>query len=129
MLGRSNSSRRWCRAERFAGALGGVRAADGAAAGHRWKSVAEGVEARPGGLTAEASAYGLGVKLLRVAWMAILLGFAVDALFLLVAIGFFENLPILRPLVADQLKNVSWPVIVCSGLALGQTISRIRCRQ
>ncbi len=67
------------------------------------ESVAEGVEARPGGPAAEASASGLGVKLLRVAWMAILLGFAMEALLLLVATGFFGDLPGLRPLVRRRL--------------------------
>lgn len=86
----------------------------------------EEVEARSGGTAADTSAVGLGIKLLRVAWMAILLGFAMEALLLLVATGFFGDVPSLGPLLADLLKNVSWSVVVCSGLALGQTISRIK---
>ncbi|QIN78535.1 hypothetical protein GBA65_08380 [Rubrobacter marinus] len=86
--------------------------------------VAENAGSRPGGPTVEEA--GLGVRLLRVAWVAILLGFAMEAVLLLVATGFFGSIPSLGQLVADLLKNVSWSVVVCSGLALGQTISRIK---
>lgn len=67
----------------------------------------------------------LGVTLLRVAWLAILLGLVMEGLLLLLGTG-FGNLLGLGSIVADLVKNVSWSVFVCVGLALGTTLSKMR---
>lgn len=64
---------------------------------------------------------GLGSTLMRVAWLAILLGLGVELVLLLVSIfggsatGTF---------VADTVRSVSWSVFVCVGLAVGTAITR-----
>jgi hypothetical protein len=67
----------------------------------------------------------LQTTLLRTAWLAILLGLAMEALLLLLAAGFglFSGL---NPIVADVTKQLSWSVFVCVGLALGTTASKLR---
>lgn len=75
--------------------------------------------------TESGNGMGVGVTLLRVAWLAILLGVAMEILLLVLAMGFGDVLG-LRSLAADLVKSVSWSVIVCAGLAVGTTISRIR---
>ncbi len=67
----------------------------------------------------------LGVTLLRIAWLAILLGLVMEGLLLLLGTG-FGNLLGLGSIVADLVKNVSWSVFVCVGLALGTTLSKMR---
>jgi|AntDryMetagUQ889_1029465.scaffolds.fasta_scaffold00091_4 hypothetical protein len=67
----------------------------------------------------------IGPKLARVAWLAILLGLAMEALLLLTAAG-FGALKGVGPAVADSVKQVSWAVIVCGGLALGTAVSKLR---
>jgi hypothetical protein len=62
---------------------------------------------------------------LRVAWLAILLGLAMEGLLLLLGTGFGDLLG-LKPIVAGLVKNVSWSMFVCVGLALGTTLSKIR---
>jgi hypothetical protein len=66
----------------------------------------------------------LGPTLLRVVWLAILLGLAMEGLLLLLGSGFGEFVG-LRPGVADLVKNVTWSVFVCGGLAVGKTLSKI----
>jgi hypothetical protein len=68
---------------------------------------------------------GLGSTLLRVAWLAILLGFAMETLLLLFMAG-FEILPGLGPMVAELIGKVSWSALVCAGLALGTAASKAR---
>jgi hypothetical protein len=68
---------------------------------------------------------GLGSTLFRVAWLAILLGFAMEALLLLFAAG-FGSFPGLKPIAADLVRQVSWSTIVCVGLALGTAVSKAR---
>jgi len=68
---------------------------------------------------------GLGSVLVRVAWLAILLGFAMEALLLLFTAG-FGILPSFTSVVADLVGKVSWSVLVCAGLALGTAISKAR---
>ena len=65
------------------------------------------------------------VTLLRVAWLAVALGLAMEALLLLLAAGFGEVLG-LKSLVADLVRNVTWAAFVCVGLAVGKTLSKIR---
>ena len=67
----------------------------------------------------------LGPTLLRVIWLAILLGLAMEGLLLLLGSGFGEIIG-LRPGIADLVKNVSWSIFVCVGLAVGTTLSKIR---
>ncbi len=67
----------------------------------------------------------LGVSILRVAWLAILLGLAMEGLLLLLSTGLGELLG-LGTIVADLVRNVSWSVFVCVGLALGTTIAKAR---
>jgi hypothetical protein len=57
--------------------------------------------------------------------MAVLLGLAMEGVLLLVAAGFglFSGI---GPAVADTVKQVSWSVLVCGGLALGTAVSKLR---
>jgi hypothetical protein len=80
--------------------------------------------ARDSSITSDAGG-GLGSALFRVAWLAILLGFAMEALLLLFAAG-FGSLPGLKPIAADLVRQVSWSTIVCVGLALGTAVSKAR---
>ncbi len=68
---------------------------------------------------------GVWTTLLRVAWLAIALGLAMQALRLLLAAG-FGAFPGLGPAVADLVGQVSWSVVVCAGLALGTAASTAR---
>jgi hypothetical protein len=65
-----------------------------------------------------------GTRLLHVAWLAILLGMAMEVLLLVGSA--FGDFPGLRTFVADLVKNVSWSLLVCAGLAVGTTVSKIR---
>jgi hypothetical protein len=76
--------------------------------------------------TTTSSAGGrLGSTLFRAAWLAILLGFAMEALLLLFAAG-VGIVPGLKPIAADLIRQVSWSTIVCVGLALGTAVSKAR---
>jgi hypothetical protein len=68
---------------------------------------------------------GLGATLLRAAWLAILLGFAMEALLLLFAAG-FGIVPGLGSTVSDLAGKVTWSTLVCAGLALGTAASKAR---
>ena len=68
---------------------------------------------------------GLGSTLFRVAWLAILLGFAMEILLLLFTAG-FEILPGFRSVLVDLIGKVSWSALVCAGLALGTAASKVR---
>lgn len=61
---------------------------------------------------------------MRAAWLAIILGFVMEGLLLLVAAGFgvFSGL---EAVAADLVRQISWSTIVCVGLALGTAVSRI----
>lgn len=72
--------------------------------------------------TAEATA-SLPRTLLRVAWLAVLLGFVIEGLVLFVAGS--QSLKTLRPILADLAQKISWSTIVCVGLALGKGASRL----
>jgi uncharacterized protein DUF5317 len=63
--------------------------------------------------------------LLRVAWLAILLGLLLQLALLLAAAGFgiFAGL---RPLVAETARNLGWSVLVCTGVALGRVAAKGR---
>lgn len=66
----------------------------------------------------------LGTTLLRVAWLAIILGLGMEVL-LLLASTFGEGFG-LKPLVAGLVKNVSWSVFVCVGLGVGTAVVNAR---
>src|SRR5215216_5188387 len=68
---------------------------------------------------------GLGATLLRAAWLAILLGFAMEALLLLFAAG-FGIVPGLGSTVSDLAGKVTCSTLVCAGLALGTAASKAR---
>jgi hypothetical protein len=61
--------------------------------------------------------------LLRVAWLAILLGLLLQLAVLLVAAGFGKGISP-RPLLAETLKTVSWSLLVCVGIALGRVAAK-----
>jgi hypothetical protein len=63
--------------------------------------------------------------LLRVAWLAILLGLLLQLAVLLVAAGFGKAISP-RPLLAETLKTVSWSLLVCIGVALGRVAAKGR---
>ena len=67
----------------------------------------------------------LGATLLRVAWLAIALGVAAEALLLLLGTSFGETLG-LKAAAADLVKNVSWSIFVCAGLAVGTAVANAR---
>jgi hypothetical protein len=80
-------------------------------------------EAPPNNTTAPAPNFGATV--LHAAWLAILLGLAMEVLLLLFTAG-FGIFPGLKEIAADLLKQVSWSVFVCVGLALGTAASKAR---
>jgi hypothetical protein len=63
--------------------------------------------------------------LLRVAWLAILLGLLLQLAMLLVAVG-FGTAPSPGPVLAETLKTVSWSLLVCVGVALGRVAAKGR---
>ena len=63
--------------------------------------------------------------LLRVAWMAVILGMAMEIILVTLAAG-FGTLRGTKPILADLLQKVSWSVIVCVGLAVGTLTRKMR---
>jgi Family of unknown function (DUF5317) len=61
--------------------------------------------------------------LLRVAWLAILLGLLLQLALLLVAAG-FGTVAGPRPLLAETCKTVCWSLFVCVGVALGRVAAK-----
>ncbi len=63
--------------------------------------------------------------LLRVAWLAILLGLSLQLAVLLATAGFgiFAGV---RPLLADTVKGVGWSLLVCTGIAVGRAGAKLR---
>jgi hypothetical protein len=61
--------------------------------------------------------------LLRVAWLAILLGLLLQLALLLLAAGFGTAIRP-RPLLAETFKTVSWSLLVCVGVALGRVAAK-----
>jgi hypothetical protein len=75
--------------------------------------------------TNEVQAPDLGATLLRVAWLAVILGLAMEVL-LLVLGGVVGDALGLKPFVADLVRNVTWSVFVCAGLAVGTAVVKAR---
>jgi Family of unknown function (DUF5317) len=63
--------------------------------------------------------------LLRVAWLAILLGLLLQLALLLVAAG-FGTVGGSRPLLAETCRTVCWSLLVCVGIALGRVAAKGR---
>jgi hypothetical protein len=72
-----------------------------------------------------AAASSLGATLLRVAWLAIILGLVMEVLLLALGGALGEALG-LKPLVAELVRSVSWSVFVCVGLAVGTAVAKAR---
>jgi hypothetical protein len=77
------------------------------------------------GTTLQASAGSKALLLLRVAWLAILLGLLLQLALLLAAAG-FGTFAGLRPLVAETARSVGWSVLVCTGIAVGRVAANGR---
>ncbi len=75
--------------------------------------------------TNDAQAPELGATLLHVAWLAVVLGLVMEVLLLVLGGAVGEALG-LKPFVADLVRNVTWSVFVCAGLAVGTTIVKAR---
>ncbi len=67
----------------------------------------------------------IAAVVLRVAWLAMLLGIAMQVLLLAVgaAMGSAHSA---RPMIANLAQTVSWSTIVCVGVAIGTTVSKLR---
>jgi Family of unknown function (DUF5317) len=63
--------------------------------------------------------------LLRVAWLAIVLGLLLQLALLLAAAG-LGSFAGLRPLVAEAARSVGWSVLVCTGIAVGRVAANGR---
>ena len=64
-------------------------------------------------------------KILRAAWMAILLGFAIEVLLLASAVA-LSTYKGPRPFLADLAQKVTWSLFVCVGIAFGTAASKAR---
>src|SRR5687767_2430010 len=72
-----------------------------------------------------AASSNLGATLLRVAWLAILLGMAMECILLVLSAGLGDLLG-LGSIIADLAQNVSWSVLVCLGLSVGTAVRSAR---
>ena len=68
---------------------------------------------------------GSKAMLLRVAWLAILLGLLLQLALLLATAG-FGTFAGLRPLAAETARSVGWSVLVCTGVAVGRVAAKGR---
>lgn len=64
-------------------------------------------------------------RLLRIAWMGVLLGLAIELLLLLV-LGLAGKMPPLFTIIADTLQKMTWSTLVCAALAAAQTLVRVQ---
>lgn len=64
-------------------------------------------------------------RLLRVAWLGVLLGLAIELLVLL-ALGLAGKMPPLLTIAADTAQKVTWSTLVCAALAAAQTLVRVQ---
>jgi hypothetical protein len=91
----------------------------------RNRSAAAPVNDQPSVETGWQVSAGSKAMLLRVAWLAILLGLLLQ-LALLVAAAGFGTFAGLGPLVAETARNVGWSVLVCTGVAVGRVAAKGR---
>jgi FtsH-binding integral membrane protein len=82
-----------------------------------------GLQSRPMTETSPAS---LWPKVIRVAWLSVGLGLALEILLLILAALSNSGGDSPKPFIADVVQKVSWSFIVCIGLALGTTASKSR---
>ena len=75
--------------------------------------------------TGSAGAPGFGATVVRVAWLAVLLGLGMEALLVLIVLG-LGTFPGMGATVADLVRQVAWSVFVCVGLAIGTAVSKLR---
>jgi hypothetical protein len=66
-------------------------------------------------------------KILRVAWMSVLLGIGLEVVLVLAVLGFGGSITAVT-VAADLGQKVSWSILVCIGLAFGSTAARARPR-
>ena len=64
-------------------------------------------------------------SLLRVGWLAVLLGLTIEIILVLLAAG-FGTLKGGCPVLADLVQKISWSVIVCVGIAVGTMAQKAR---
>lgn len=69
----------------------------------------------------------LSATVVRVAWLAVLLGLGMEILLVIVIAG-FGFFPGVKEIVADFVRQVTWSVFVCVGLAFGTVASRMRAQ-
>jgi Family of unknown function (DUF5317) len=91
----------------------------------RNESAAALVNDQPSAETTLQASAGPKALLLRVAWLAILLGLLLQLALLLAAagLGIFAGL---RPLAAETARSVGWSVLVCTGIAVGRVAAKGR---
>ncbi len=73
-------------------------------------------------ITAKREGSQLAQTLLRVAWLSILLGLALEVIMLVIAAN-ANKLPGIAPIIADVVQKISWSGLVCTGLAFGKAAS------
>lgn len=64
-------------------------------------------------------------KIVTIAWLAILLGFAMQALVLSARVSAGGQLPGIR-LLADLVQGITWSVLVCFGVSMGTVLVKLR---
>lgn len=64
-------------------------------------------------------------RLLRVAWMGVLLGLIIEVVLLLV-LGLAGKMPPLFTIAADTAQKVTWSTLICAALAAAQTLGKVR---
>lgn len=74
-------------------------------------------------LPASSSNQDLIATLRRVAWLSILVGLLIEALILIVKYG-FGSAGGLTAVIIDTIGKISWPFLVCFGVASGQVIAK-----
>lgn len=79
----------------------------------------------PSSPLAEAAPSEFVPRLLRIAWMGVLLGLAIELLLLLV-LGLAGKMPPLLTIIADTLQKMTWSTLVCAALAAAQTLVRVQ---
>lgn len=68
----------------------------------------------------------VGQMVFRVAWMAVLLGLAVQLVIVIALVVFGEQLGGVKTVINDTVRTVAWPFIVCVGIAFGKAAAKLR---
>ena len=64
-------------------------------------------------------------RLLRVAWMGVLLGLIIE-LALLLVLAMAGKMPSMIVIIADTVQKIAWSTLVCAALAAAQTLGKVR---